>query len=219
MYKTIEIESWPRKDLFHFFQSFDNPTWDIVADVRIEHFYNATKEVNASFFLSFLYVLTKVCNAIDALRQRIDDQGEVREYECIHPSSTILYDNGTFGFAYFNFQPDFKKFMDAAEEVFNEQKIKKNLHPKDEDLGRIYFSPIPWISFTGFRHPFKNAGNHSVPRIVFGKHFIKENVRVIPVGLTLHHGLADGYHTGLFFNQLQEELDNPQNFINTPRTV
>ena len=206
-YKLIDIASWERKDLFLFFKKFDNPTWDIIAELRIENFYNKTKEINASFYFSFLHTATKVCNSISAFRQRIDDEGNVREYELVHPGSTILYDNGTFGFGYYRYQPDLILFNKEAEIAFKDQKVKMNLDPKDEDLARLYFSPIPWISFTGFRHPYKNDANHSIPMIVFGKHHEKDGTRVMPVGLTLHHGLADGYHAGLFFNQLQDELN------------
>ena len=219
MYRIIDIESWSRKDLFPFFQKFDNPTWDISAELEVQKFYWATKEVKASFFLSFLYVATKVCNQIDALRQRIDQAGNVREYEIVHPGSTILYDNETFGFGYFDFHQDFELYIQEAAIAFENQKNKRDLDPKDEDIARIYFSPIPWISFTGFRHPFDSAANHSIPKIVFGKHFEKEGKRFMAVGLTIHHGLADGYHAGLFFNQLQEELNEPWTFINVPRPV
>lgn len=219
MYKTIDIDSWHRKELFHFFQHYDYPTWDIIADVSVDKFYHATKEAGASFFLSFLYVATQVANSIDAMRQRIDEKGNVIEYNVVHAGSTILYDNQTFGFGYFHYQDDFKKFMLDAEMEFENQKNKKDLDPKDEDLARLYFSPIPWISFSGFRHPYKISANHSIPLIVFGKHTEKKKERLMPVGLTLHHGLADGYHAGLFFNRLQEELDNPQHYINIPGNV
>src|SRR5688572_8024224 len=145
MYHHIDIDTWERKDLFRFFQKFDNPTWDILADVNIQKFYEATKEINASFFLSFLYIATRVCNRINAFRQRIDPSGNVVEFEWVHPGSTILYDNHTFGFGYFQFVDDYHSFLIGATKAFEDQKIKKDLDPKDEDLARIYFSPIPWI--------------------------------------------------------------------------
>ena len=219
MYKTIDIESWPRKDLFLFFNKYDNPTWDIAADVRINHFYQAVKDLNTSFFLSFLFVASKVCNDIPAIKQRIDKDGNVREYETVHPGSTVLYDNGTFGFGYFDFEKNYASFLSKATIAFEEQKIKRDLDAKEEDLARLHFSPIPWISFTGFRHPFNAIANHSIPKIVFGKHLLKSKDRMLPVGITLHHGLADGFHTGLFFNQLQSELDDPWSYMNIPRPV
>lgn len=207
MYKSIDVQSWERNALFTFFQTFENPTWDISADLDITRFYQITKKNESSFFLSFLYIATKVGNSIDAFRQRILDDGSVIEFDVIHPGSTVLYDNQTFGFGYFNYQDDFRLFLEHALVEFENQKDRKNMDPKDEDLGRFYFSPIPWISFTSFRHPFRKDANHSIPLIVFGKHYERDGLRLMPVGLTLHHGLADGYHAGLFFNRLQEALN------------
>lgn len=213
MYDIIDIGQWKRKDLFTFFKSYDNPTWDLVCEINITSFYKKIKEIDAPFFLSFLHVATSVCNSIEELRCRIDQEGNVRRYHIIHPSSTILYDNGTYGFAYFNFQIDFHRFIEDASKEVKQQKERQNVDPKDEDLARIYFSPIPWVSFSGFRHPYRAKGNLSVPMIVFGKHYEKGGERVLSVGLTLHHGLADGYHAGLFFTQLQDKLNHPETFV------
>lgn len=213
MYDILDTEHWKRKDLFTFFKSYDNPTWDLISDVNITAFYKAIKEMDAPFFLSFLYAASSVCNSIDELRCRIDEDGRVRQYHLVHPGSTVLYDNGTYGYGYFTFHQDFRLFMAEAKVELEKQKNKQNVDPKDEDLARIYFSPIPWVSFSGFRHPFRKGGNISIPMIVFGKHFEKDGERFLPVGLTLHHGLADGYHAGLFFNKLQEKLDHPASYM------
>ena len=216
MYKEIDLDNWARKDLFLFFHQFDDPTWDIMADVDITSFYASVLRKQQSFFLSFLYVATKACNSIDALRQRINDEGKVIEFDLIHPGSTILYDNETFGFGYFQYQDDMRAFLKDAARDFEMQKSKKDLDPRDEDLARYYFSPIPWISFSAFRHPFLKKANHSIPRIVFGKHYERDGRRYLPVGITLHHGLADGFHAGLFFTRLQELVDRTEEYFSVP---
>ena len=213
MYDLIDIDHWKRKELFRFFEHYDNPTWDLFCDVKITKFYNVVKGLEASFFLSFLYVGSKVCNTIEELRCRIDEEGNVRRYHTVHPGSTILYDDETYGYGYFNFETAYWPFVQKAKIEFDRQKANRGVDPKDDDLARVYFSPIPWVSFSGFRHPFRRSGNISVPMIVFGKHYERDGERYLPVGLTLHHGLADGFHAGLFFNQLQKVLDNPENYL------
>lgn len=208
MYTIIEKSSWVRKDLYTFFQAYDNPTWDLISDMRITTFYDAVKGIDGSFFLSFLYVATRVCNSIPEMRCRIDKEGQVRLYDVVHPGSTILYDNGTYGYAYLTYDEDYNAFININKQEMEAQKERRNVDSKDEDLARIYFSPIPWVSFSGFRHPFRAKGNISIPMIVFGKHYERDGERWLPVGLTLHHGLADGYHAGQFFTQLQDWLDN-----------
>jgi chloramphenicol O-acetyltransferase type A len=114
MYEIIDIENWKRKDLFRHFIAYDNPTWDLICDIRITDFYIAQKEAGATFFLSFLYAASRVCNSIEELRCRIDSDGQVRLYDTVHPGSTILYENGTFGFGYFSLHADFHQFISDA---------------------------------------------------------------------------------------------------------
>lgn len=209
MFTYVDLHQWKRRTLFEFFKSYDNPTWDLMSDVRITRFYERVKAGGHSFFLSFLFAGTKAGNSIPELRCRIDTDGRVREYHEVHPGSTILYDDGTYGFGYFDFLTDYLQFLTEGQSVFERQKESKGVDPKEDDLARIYFSPIPWVSFTGFRHPFRRGHISSVPMIVFGKHYEKEGERYMPVGLTLHHGLADGYHAGQFFAALQVLMDNP----------
>jgi chloramphenicol O-acetyltransferase type A len=217
MYDIIDIDQWKRKDLFRFFEDFDNPTWDLMCDVRITPFYHAVKTKDYSFFLSFIYAGSLACNAIDELRCRIDQEGNVRQYHLIHPGSTILYDNETYGYGYFDFHQDFKKFMTQAKIDFERQKKNQGVDPKEDDLARIYFSPIPWVYFTGFRHPYRKGGNASIPMVVFGKYYERDGELYLPVGLTLHHGLADGFHAGKFFSTLQDILDQPADYLGDNR--
>ena len=55
MHRIIDIDHWERKELFTFFQKYDDPTWDILAEVDVAGFYKTLKETDASFFLSFLF--------------------------------------------------------------------------------------------------------------------------------------------------------------------
>jgi chloramphenicol O-acetyltransferase type A len=213
MYDLIYIDNWKRKDLYHFFEGYDNPTWDLMCDVRVTSFYKAVKANDYSFFLSFLYVGSLACNCIDELKCRIDQEGKIRQYHMIHPGSTILYENETYGYGYFDFHQDFDAFMEQAKSDFERQKNNKGVDTRDDDLARIYFSPIPWVSFSGFRHPYRKTGNASIPMIVFGKYYERDGERYLPVGLTLHHGLADGFHAGRFFTLLQELLDHPEDYL------
>lgn len=212
-YDRIEISGWKRERHFRMYATFTNPTWDLLADVRITHFYRAIKSAGYPFFLSFLYAATKACHEIEEFRLRISADGEIRRYSVVHPGSTLLNDDGTFSFGYFHFTPTLDEFVRQGREVIAAAKAGPSLESRQEDLGRLYFSPIPWVSFRGFRHPFSQQANHSIPMIVFGRHEDRLGERVLPVGVTLHHGLADGYHVGLFFQRLQAMLDDPASLL------
>lgn len=67
---------------------------------------------------------------------------------------------------------------------------------KEEDLS-LYFSMI--YAATKIANEVKN----------FGYRFEEKDGRIImPFSSQTHHGLTDGYHVGMFFNRLQEYLED-----------
>lgn len=214
-FDVIDPDHWKRKALFRLYETYDDPTWDILADVRITRFYAMTRREGHSFFLAFLHAAAWACNSIEEFRLRIGPAGEVRRYPIVHPGSTVLHDNGTFGFAYFKYKERFSEWLPEARTTLEAAKREATIDPREEDLARLYFTPVPWINLRGFRHPQRRGYRQSIPMIIFGKHVEAAGERTMPVGLTLHHGLADGFHAGLFFSRLQALLDDPDAHFST----
>ena len=47
----------------------------------------------------------------------------------------------------------------------------------------------------------------AIPRINWGKYVLRDGRWMLNVTLTANHRFIDGYHVGLFFEQLQQEID------------
>ena len=71
----------------------------------------------------------------------------------------------------------------------------------------IRYSTFPWSSFSGLLHPTNLDPKDSVPKITFGKFFIREGKKILPVSIEAHYGLADGLHLGKYLEKLQRQLD------------
>ena len=77
----------------------------------------------------------------------------------------------------------------------------------------IYFTVLPWVSFSSFAHARTPGRGESVPRIAFGK-FTSENKRTrLPISVEVHHALMDGLHVGRFLARLEEMLMEPGNYL------
>jgi len=77
----------------------------------------------------------------------------------------------------------------------------------------IYFTTLPWVSFTSFAHARKRGRGDSVPRIAFGK-FLRESERtLLPISVEVHHALMDGLHVGRYLTRLEEALLEPENYL------
>ena len=208
-YKEVDLESWDRKAQYDFFITYDNPFFNITAEVNVGGLYEFCRKNKYSFFLSSLYCSLKACNNIKPFRTRINDN-RICIYDLVHPSSTILLNNNTFIYCFMDFNNTFNTFHEKAAETIEAAKRNSSFH-SIERPDVIYHSVIPWISFTSFSNARKKGQGDDIPRIVFGKYYKKENKLQLPVSVEVHHALMDGYHVGQYFTQLQKEFDEIQN--------
>lgn len=205
----IDIETWPRRDAFNFFKDYEVPQFNVCAQIPVTNTYRFLDKNNLSKFNAMLWLISSAANHIPQIRCRIRDD-KVVEHDVTHPSFTILTDDQSLAFCPVEYTIDLPCFFNAVEQGIEKSKRSPTMEdePGRDDL--LFVSCIPWINFTSITHPFKQGTTDSVPRISWGK-FTQENGRVtMPVSLQLHHGLADGFHAGLFFEKLEDLLEHPQ---------
>ncbi len=207
MKQFINLENWNRKEHFLFFSRFDDPFFGMTVNVDCTSIYNQCKEENKSFFLLSLHKILKAVNKTEPFRLRIEND-QVVCYDLIHASPTIGRDDGTFGFGFFEYEPDFNEFVTSANnEIDSVQKsVGLNMNEVTKRADVIHFSSIPWACFTDLKHATSFRIKDSVPKISVGKYFLKENHVWLPLSITVHHGLIDGYHVGQFLQKLETEM-------------
>jgi chloramphenicol O-acetyltransferase type A len=209
MPKTLNIEEWKRKDQFNFFKEYDNPFFNICTEVDVTELHDFSKQNEFSFFLTSIYATLKAANLIEEFRYRIKDDGVI-VYDQIHAGSTFLKEDDTFGFVYLTYRSSFNDFYTEAENTLEQMKQNnETFDPRSNEDDMIHYSVIPWISFLSISHPRKFNTNDSIPKIVLGKYYEKEEQLIMPISIELHHSLADGLHIASYLNKLQEILDQP----------
>ena len=135
-------------------------------------------------------------------------------HELIDGGSTVLNEDETFSFSYFDYDPNFKKFEEkATKELERIAGQEKSVNPADERDDLIHYSMIPWISFTSFAHACISGKEDSVPKIVFGKYTEQNELIKMPVSVEVHHSLMDGIHGGKFFELFQVYLNSPEMYL------
>ncbi len=131
------------------------------------------------------------------------------EYDTIYAGSTVLTNNDTFNFCYIDYYESYNQFNVNALECINLSKSDvKSFQPRDDELGLIHYSSMPWVSFTSISHARNFKTNDSVPKIVFGKYFKKKKKWYLPISLEVHHALMDGLHVGRYLSLLQKQLNS-----------
>ena len=206
MYKDINLNKWNRKSQFDFFKDYDIPFFNITANVDVTNLHKYCKSKNLPFFLSSLFFSIKAVNAVEAFRLRLKDKGVIC-YDKIHAGSTILFDDNTFGFCYFEYIDDLHRFIDLGQKEIQILKSKKGLDPKLDAADLIHYSSVPWISFTGIQHARKFREGDSIPKLVFGKYFNEAGKLKMPMSVEAHHALMDGYHVSEYLRVYQKLMN------------
>jgi chloramphenicol O-acetyltransferase type A len=205
--REIEIEKWKRRETFEFFRNFENPFFNLTAPVEATNLYRFCKKNNLSFSLASLFYSIKTANEISEFRLRLIGEKLV-EFDKIHVTQTILNDDETFSFCYFELKDDVFEFNEAGKKAVEKYKKLKTFDVEADRLDLIYYSVIPWVSFTSFKNATRLDYSATVPRIAFGKLFEENGKMKLPHSVEVHHSIMDGIHVGKYFNGLQEKLDN-----------
>jgi chloramphenicol O-acetyltransferase type A len=205
--KEINIENWERKDQFEFFKNYEDPFFNVTANIDVTNLYNFCKAQKLSFFLSGLFIAVKAMNKIPAFKLRLKDD-KVYKFDTVHIDSTILNEDNTFSFCHFPYKSDIFEFLASGSENLKSHKEGVVFDSKENDLDTIHSTTIPWVSLTSFKHARSGKEKKiGIPKIVFGKFYVENDRKVMPFSVEVHHALMDGIHVGLLFEKMQQLID------------
>lgn len=206
--KILDIDSWKRKEHFNFFSQFDEPFFGIVSEIDCTIAYKIAKENGESFFAYYLHKSLLAVNEIEEFKYRIDEN-KVIIYDKIHASPAIIRDDDTFGYSFITFNPDLETFSKSLQKEIDNVKNSVGLRLNKDAMRKdtIHYSSIPWSKFTGLTHARNYKIVDSVPKITFGKTFLKEATWIMPIAIYVHHGLVDGLHISKFLELFQKLMN------------
>lgn len=202
----INIDTWKRKAQYDFFKSFEQPFFNVTANVNITSYTQFLKAQQQPFFLGMLHAVLTTVNQLSHFRYRLQGD-DVWEYETIHSGITILKEDETFMYCTVLYEPFLATFIQNSQQAIAAQKAKRGFVPHTQP-NVIYVSSLPWISFTSVQHAHERLSGDSIPRFVFGKFFQQGDQLLLPLAVEVHHALADGFHVGQFFEKLQKHLND-----------
>jgi chloramphenicol O-acetyltransferase type A len=206
-YREIDIESWERKATFEFFRDYKDPFFNIAANVDVSRLYSFCKTHRLPFSIAALYCSVAAANGIREFRLRMIGE-KVVEFDRIEATQTILNDDNTFSFCYFPWRDTIEEFADAGKAAREKYRAMRSFDVETGRLDLIYYSVIPWVSFTSFKHANSGDNRQTVPRMVFGKMFEQGGTRLMPFSVEAHHCLMDGFHIGKYFELFQDKLNS-----------
>lgn len=208
--RDIPLESWPRRAALAHFRAMAHPAFSVTVPVDVTGLRERAARHGATPWLAYHHAALEAANGIDAMHQTLTADG-VREFAVIHASTTVLRDDGSFGFLTLPREPSLAAFAARAKPgIVRVRQASGDLFAADEpgdvrEETLVHMTALPWLAFSAFTHA-RGTGDDR-PKVAFGR-FKEEGGRLLmPVAVDVHHALCDGVHVGRFFERLQANLD------------
>jgi len=216
MPRFLDLDTWPRAEHFSFYRTFDRPFFNVCVQVDVAPLKTWTDAHDVSFFLATLYVSQQAVHKVEPFRYRM--RGErVLVRDTLDAGSTVLRDDETFAFAYFEHADTFAAFHRQGQSVIASAKASSGLTPGAERDDLIHYSVLPWLHFTSFSNARSGDPTDSIPKIVFGRYTPADDEALqMPVSIAVHHALVDGLHVGRYVETLRRYCAAPEECLVAP---
>lgn len=205
-FKKIDMETYNRKAGFEYFKKLAFPYLGVTVNADITELEKMRKEKKLPFFLTILYTASQAANKVPELRRRIDENGDIIEYENCKTSHTVALEDRTYVYCELSSDIPYEEYIKIGRERQEEAKLKNGLEDEEESRSLFFVSSLPWISYTSLTQPVPVPAD-SNPRITFGKRFEMNGRIYIPLSILAHHGLANGIHIADFYKKFEETAE------------
>ncbi|TDQ41197.1 type A chloramphenicol O-acetyltransferase [Aureibacillus halotolerans] len=213
-FNLIDVESWQRKEIFNHFLK-QQTTFSITTEIDITVLYQMIKQKGYKFYPAFIFLVTSVVNSNKAFRMNFNRKGQLGYWDKVDPMYTVFNrESETFSGIWTEVKHDFKGFHDMYLSDVKKYNGTGKLFPKTPlPENTVSISMIPWTSFTGFNLNINSNPNHLPPIITGGKFVENGDSIYLPVSLQIHHAVCDGYHAGVFMNNVRQMAEHPAEWI------
>ncbi len=190
-----------------------DPTFAMTVRIDVTDMFKWCKRNRRSFFIEFLYAVSRTANGIEGFRVRLVD-GRPMVYDRVDPSYIVIKDDQSICTCRSEFTEDREAFFRDVRKTIdsNKSSADKGVFNGTRELDVLYISCVPWVDAVSFKNPYdlKDRDACSIPRITWAKVTAEGERYRVTVDVAAHHALMDGYHLSQFFNGLQRAADDFQ---------
>ena len=209
MFHLLDSDKWERQKHFEYYMQMIPCGYTVTVRLDVENLYQQVKKCGLKFYPAFIYCTGKVVNEKREFKMGVDQEGRPGYFDVMHPNFTIFHkDDHTFSDIWSYYDDDFQT---CYQNIINDMETYKDVKgPKGKEGQPPNFfciSCVPWMDFTGYSTWVPTGRPNLFPIITFGKYVEEEGRRKLSAALTISHASADGYHASMFFERLQEVLD------------
>ena len=136
----LDLAAWPRRDAFEYFRGFDKPYFNVCTRLDVARLKQAVADTRrGGLALAYHFIALRLANRIEPFRYRLDG-GRVRVHDVVNGSTTVLREDGSFGFADLAWVADFDSFAaQAGAAIAATRSGHASFAPKPDDQAYIHF--------------------------------------------------------------------------------
>ena len=205
------VEHYYRQEQFDFYRQYQCPFYDVTFDLEFAALKAFARRADASLYLTLCYVFTHaMARTEDFLYRHVD--GQIVLYDRLNVGMTVPAPGGAFSFAMVPFDEDWPRFYRRAEAIVERsgQAVSMVSEPWPNS---IFFTALPGVPFTAFRHAPGNDPLGGEPKVAFGKFRQDGESMWIPVGIQVNHAFIDGRALGELYEGAQELFQRPEQVL------
>lgn len=216
IFTPINLEGWSRKEYFEYYFHKIKCKYTLNANIDITPLIIEKEKRNLKFYPTFMYAIMRAINQNQEFRMSFEN-GQLGYWNYLVPAYTIFHDDDkTFSDVWSEYSESFKLFYDTINSDIEKYKDVKGIKArKDQIRNFCSISSVPWLSFTSFSQDTYSESDLLFPLIRYGK-FLEENGKtLVPFAVFVNHAVADGYHTCKLINEIQDYVNNIEQWINS----
>lgn len=209
--RTIDQDSWSRRQQFHHYRRRVPCTYAITVEVDVTAATDVLRGSRWKTYPTQIWAIASLVNRHEEFRLALDDQGAPAVWDELHPSFTVFNpERETFAAVWVPFDADFPSFHERAVEVLATHRGATDMFPQgDLPANAFDISSLPWTTFTGFTLQIDGGWDHFLPIFTLGRYVQRDGRTLLPVALQMHHAAADGFHTARLMQELEDLMSAP----------
>lgn len=209
MLRLIDLDRWERRSHFEYYTQSLQCGYSITAGIDVTELLRGVHRNGLRFYPSFLYCICSVVNETKEFRMGLNAEGMPGIWDEVHPVHTLFHeDDKTFSDIWSFYSSDFQEFYRTIEADTAEYKEKKGIKTKPGQPPNFFcVSCTPWLRYEGYGTYAMGGRPNLFPIVTFGKYEEENGRQRLPLTVTISHAAADGYHTSMFFSDLQKKAD------------
>lgn len=213
-FTPIDRATWPRREYFYYFTKMMPTGFSLTVNLNITATLAWTKAHAVKFNAVYLYLVSRVLTEHPEMRvATVNDQ--LGTFEVLHPSYTVLHADHSMSNLWTAYDPQFRVFYQRYLDDLAQYGDVPGPMPKAPQSANLFtIGSLPWIHFTNYTPlPFTPL-NTFQPIFQAGQFQTNDQGRSqLPLSITVHHAVADGYHVSQLFNDLQAALNHPTDYL------